>query len=132
MSDEMFDIAVQVTLAILGVVFGTGWYARQRWLVRKALKIVQIVVANLDEREVVPAKKANQQEIGQYDLTPEQGKEVLEKAKREIVEVAKLEDSATTVLSPSVASYLSDPERLEQSIEKEVKRRKIAKAKGFR
>jgi hypothetical protein len=130
MSDDMLEIIVAIVVPAIGGLMGTGWYAKQRWLLRKGIQVAMLVVDKLDDEMVHPIKRANK-EIGlRYDLTPEQGRHVMEEAKRQVVEVAKLEDRGLPAFFPSIEKTLQDPAKAEQIIETVVQQRKGRKLRG--
>lgn len=130
MSDDMLEIIVAIVVPAIGGLMGTGWYASQRWLVRKGIQVAMLVVDKLDDEMVHPIKQANK-EIGlRYDLTPEQGRHVMEEAKKQVVEVARLEDRGLPAFFPSIEKELKDPAKAERIIETVVQQRKGRKLRG--
>ena len=124
MNEEYTEIGIAVVLAVLGAVTGTGWYARQRWLVRKGIEIVASVVEHLASGHVSKMKQANKDAGGGYDLTNYQGKQVIELAKEQIISKADFIDSTTPFHFPSVAKALTSDPKLTDKIEKAVQKRK--------
>jgi hypothetical protein len=124
MNEEYTEIGVAVALAVLGAVTGTGWYARQRWLVRKGLEIITAVVEHLAKTHVANLKQANKDAGGGYDLTNHQAKKVMELAKEQIISRADFIDSTTPSHFPSVAKAITSDPKLTEKIEAVVQKRK--------
>jgi hypothetical protein len=135
MSDDMLEIIVAIVVPAIGGLMGTGWYASQRWLVRKVIQAAMIVVDKLDDEMVHPIKQANKEVGLRYDLTPEQGRHVMEEAKKQVLEVARLEDQGLPKFFPSIEKALKDPAVAERVIETVVQKRKgrrpLGPGKGF-
>lgn len=131
----MLEIIVAIVVPAIGGLMGTGWYASQRWLVRKAIQVAMLVVDKLDDDMVHPIKQANKESGLRYDLTPEQGRHVMEEAKKQVLEVARLEDKGLPSFFPSIEKELQDPAKAERIIETVVQQRKgrkpIGPGKGF-
>lgn len=136
MSDDIIEILVAVLVPAIGGLMGTGWYASQRWLVRKGIQVAMLVIDKLDDDMVKPMKEANKEVGLPYDLTKEQGRHVMEEAKKQVLEVARLEDRSLPSFFPSIEKSLKDPAKLERIIETKVQERKgrkpIGPGKGFR
>jgi hypothetical protein len=130
MSDDMLELIVAIVVPALGGLMGTGWYASQRWLVRKGIQVAMLVVDRLDDEKVKPMKEANHASGLPYDLTRAEGKQVMEEAKQQVLEVARLEDRGLPKFFPSIEKSLKDPAVAERIIEKVVQERKGRKPKG--
>lgn len=130
MSDDMNELVVLVVVAAIGGLMRTGWYAKQRWLVRKGIQIAMLVVDRLDDEKVKPMKEANHASGLPYDLTRAEGKQVMEEAKQQVLEVARLEDRGLPKFFPSIEKSLKDPAVAERIIEKVVQERKGRKLRG--
>lgn len=125
MSEETLNNAFLAILSASGLISTIlGWYARQHWLVKKGIQVAMLVVDKLDDEMVHPIKQANKDVGLRYDLTPEQGKAVMEEAKLRVSEVAKLEDKGLPAFFPSVEKSLQDPAKVERIIETVVQQRK--------
>jgi hypothetical protein len=124
MSEEYIEITVAVVLAVLGAVTGTGWYARQRWLVRKSIDIIGSVVEHMARTRVANMKQANKDAGGEYDLNLNQGYQVMQIAKEKIIDGAKFIDANTAWHFPSVAKAVMNDPKLTEKIEKAVQKRK--------
>ena len=135
MSDDMIELIVAIVVPAIGGLMGTGWYAKQRWLVRKGIHVAMIVVDKLDDEKVHPMKQANRDLGLPYDLTKVEGKQVMEEAKKQVLEVARLEDRGLPTFFPSVEKSLKDPAKAERIIETVVQQRKgrkpLGPGKGF-
>lgn len=130
MSDDMLEIIVAIVVPAIGGLMGTGWYASQRWLVRKAIQVAMLVVDKLDDDMVHPIKQANKEAGLRYDLTKVEGRQVMEVAKQQVLEVARLEDRGLPSFFPSIEKTLQDPAKAEQIIETVVQQRKGRKLRG--
>lgn len=126
----MLELIVAIVVPALGGLMGTGWYAKQRWLVRKGIQVAMLVVDRLDDEKVKPMKEANHASGLPYDLTRAEGKQVMEEAKQQVLEVARLEDRGLPKFFPSIEKSLKDPAVAERIIEKVVQERKGRKPKG--
>lgn len=126
----MLELIVAIVVPALGGLMGTGWYASQRWLVRKGIQVAMLVVDRLDDEKVKPMKEANHASGLPYDLTRAEGKQVMEEAKQQVLEVARLEDRGLPKFFPSIEKSLKDPAVAERIIEKVVQERKGRKPKG--
>ena len=126
----MLELIVAIVVPALGGLMGTGWYASQRWLVRKGIQVAMLVVDRLDDEKVKPMKEANNASGLPYDLTRAEGKQVMEEAKQQVLEVARLEDRGLPKFFPSIEKSLKDPAVAERIIEKVVQERKGRKPKG--
>lgn len=126
----MLELIVAIVVPALGGLMGTGWYASQRWLVRKGIQVAMLVVDRLDDEKVKPMKEANHASGLSYDLTRAEGKQVMEEAKQQVLEVARLEDRGLPKFFPSIEKSLKDPAVAERIIEKVVQERKGRKPKG--
>lgn len=126
----MLELIVAIVVPALGGLMGTGWYASQRWLVRKGIEVAMLVVDRLDDEKVKPMKEANHASGLPYDLTRAEGKQVMEEAKQQVLEVARLEDRGLPKFFPSIEKSLKDPAVAERIIEKVVQERKGRKPKG--
>lgn len=126
----MLEIIVAIVVPAIGGLMGTGWYASQRWLVRKAIQVAMLVVDKLDDDMVHPIKQANKEAGLRYDLTKVEGRQVMEVAKQQVLEVARLEDRGLPSFFPSIEKTLQDPAKAEQIIETVVQQRKGRKLRG--
>ena len=126
----MLELIVAIVVPAIGGLMGTGWYAKQRWLVRKGIQVAMLVVDRLDDEKVKPMKEANHASGLPYDLTRAEGKQVMEEAKQQVLEVARLEDRGLPKFFPSIEKSLKDPAVAERIIEKVVQERKGRKPKG--
>ncbi len=135
MNDDMLELIVAIIVPAIGGLMGTGWYAKQRWLVRKGIQVAMLVVDKLDDEVVKPIKDANHESGLPHDLTKEQGRHVMEEAKKQVLEVARLEDRGLPSFFPSVEKSLKDPAKAERIIETVVQQRKgrkpLGPGKGF-
>lgn len=135
MSDDMLEIIVAIVVPAIGGLMGTGWYAKQRWLVRKGIQVAMLVVDKLDDEKVKPMKEANRDLGLPYDLTKVEGRQVMEVAKQQVLEMARLEDRGLPQFFPSIEKSLKDPAVAERIIETVVQQRKgrrpLGPGKGF-
>lgn len=139
MSEELQQLLVQVLwAAVLGIIpVLSGWLATKGFLARTSGNLILKVVEHIATQKVTPLKTQNVMNGGLYDLTHEQAQEVMEEAKREVLEGAKVMDIDKPWYKPSLASALSDPKKLELRIERVVQERKrqvagISRGKVFR